>query len=115
MVDFIQMLQHHFSDEPVYVSGNLFIYYEPGNTRTPESVAPDVFVVHGVAKKRRRTYLTWEEGKTPDFVLEVSSHSTHRNDIREKKALVPYLRLRIHTIPMCLKLRSTTSMTRRVR
>ena len=85
MVDFIQMLQHHFSDEPVYVSGNLFIYYEQGNTR--KSVAPDVFVVHGVAKKRRRTYLTWEEGKTPDFVLEVSSHSTHRNDIREKKAL----------------------------
>ena len=85
MVDFIQMLQHHFSDEPVYVSGNLFIYYEPGNTR--KSVAPDVFVVHGVAKKLRRTYLTWEEGKTPDFVLEVSSHSTHRNDIGGKKTL----------------------------
>ena len=85
MVDFIQMLQHHFRDEPVYVSGNLLIYYEPGNTR--KSVAPDVFVVDGVAKKRRRTYLTWEEGKTPDFVLEVSSHSTHRNDIGKKKAL----------------------------
>ena len=85
MVDFIQMLQHHFRDEPVYVSGNLLIYYEEGNSK--KSVAPDVFVVHGVAKKRRRTYRTWEEGKTPDFVLEVSSRSTHRNDIEEKKAL----------------------------
>ena len=28
MVDFIQMLQHHFRDEPVYVSGNLLIYYD---------------------------------------------------------------------------------------
>ena len=85
MVDFIQMLQHHFRDEPVYVSGNLLIYYEEGNSK--KSVALDVFVVHGVAKKRRRTYRTWEEGKTPDFVLEVSSRSTHRNDIEEKKAL----------------------------
>ena len=85
MVDFIQMLQHRFRDEPVYVSGNLLIYYEEGNSK--KSVAPDVFVVHGVAKKRRRTYRTWEEGKTPDFVLEVSSRSTHRNDIEEKKAL----------------------------
>ena len=84
MVDFIQMLQHHFTDEPVYVSGNLLIYYEQG---TRKSVAPDVFVVHGVAKKRRRTYLTWEEGKTPDFVLEVSSHSTSQNDTGEKKVL----------------------------
>ena len=28
MVDSIQMLQHHFRDEPVYVSGNLLIYYD---------------------------------------------------------------------------------------
>ena len=86
MVDFIQMLEHHFvGDEAVYVSGNLLIYYEPGNTG--KSVAPDVFVVHGVAKKQRRTYLIWEEGKTPDFVLEVSSRSTHRKDMSEKKSL----------------------------
>ncbi len=85
MVDFIQMLQYHFREDTVYVSGNLLIYYEPGNTG--KSVAPDVFVVHGVAKKRRRTYLIWEEEKTPDFVLEVSSRSTHRKDMSEKKSL----------------------------
>ena len=85
MVDFIQMLQHHFNDKPVYVSGNLMMYYEEGNKG--KSVSPDVFVVHGVSKKLRRTYLTWEEGKTPDFVLEVSSRSTYRNDIEDKKEL----------------------------
>ena len=85
MVDFIRMLQHHFRDEPIYVSGNLLIYYEEGNVR--KSVSPDVFVVHGIAKKRRRTYLTWEEGQTPDFVLELSSRSTYRHDIGPKKAL----------------------------
>ena len=85
MVDFIQMLQHHFNDKPVYVSGNLMMYYEEGDKS--KSVSPDVFVVHGVSKKLRRTYLTWEEGKTPDFVLEVSSRSTYRNDIEDKKEL----------------------------
>ena len=85
MVDFIHMLEHHFQDAPVYVSGNLMMYYEQGNPR--KSVSPDVFVVHGVSKKDRRTYLTWAEGKTPDFVLEVSSHSTVSNDIGRKKVL----------------------------
>ena len=85
MVDFIQMLQYHFRDDPVYVSGNLLIYYEQGNSK--KSVAPDVFVVFGVSKKQRRTYLTWEEGNTPDFVLELASPSTFRDDMRKKKAL----------------------------
>ena len=31
--------------------------------------------------------MTWEEGKPPDFVLELSSRSTYRNDIGEKKVL----------------------------
>ena len=83
MVDFIQMLQHHFRNDPVYVSGNLLIYYEEGNVK--KSVSPDVFIVQDVAKKRRRTYLIWE--KTPDFVLEVSSRSTYKDDIEKKKDL----------------------------
>ncbi len=85
MVDLIHMLEHHFRDAPFYVSGNLMLYYEEGDTK--KSVSPDVFVVHGVDKKQRRTYLTWAEGKTPDFVLEVSSHSTAPNDIGKKKEL----------------------------
>ena len=86
MVDFIQMLEHHFREaNDVYVSGNLLMYYEDGNPR--KSVAPDVFVVFGVGKKPRRTYLTWEEGNTPDFVLEVASPSTYQHDFGPKKQL----------------------------
>ena len=85
MVAFIQMLQYHFRNKPVYVSGNLLMYYEQGNIK--KCVAPDVFVVFGVSKKRRRTYLTWEEGNTPDFVLELASPSTFRQDMRRKKKL----------------------------
>ena len=64
--------------EDVYVSGDLLIYYEEDNPRV--SIAPDVFVVYGVAKRRRMTYLLWEEGKAPDFVLEVASPNTWRED-----------------------------------
>ena len=86
MMDFILMLEDHFKDvNDVYVSGDLLMYYEEGNIY--KSVAPDVFVVFGVSKKDRRTYRTWEEGYTPDFVLEVASPSTYNNDITTKKTL----------------------------
>lgn len=86
IMDFILMLEDHFKDSnDVYVSGDLLIYYEEGNIY--KSVAPDVFVVFGVSKKDRRTYRTWEEGRTPDFVLEAASPSTYRKDITDKKEL----------------------------
>lgn len=86
MIDFIQMLKHYFRDvNDAYVSGNLLMYYEEGNIY--KSVSPDVFVVFGVSKKRRRTYRTWEEGYTPDFVLELASKSTYRQDLTRKKDL----------------------------
>ena len=86
MIDFIQMLKHHFRNiDDAYVSGNLMMYYEEGNFR--KSVAPDVFVVFGVSKKQRRTYRTWEEGQTPDFILEVASKSTYAQDLTYKKDL----------------------------
>ncbi len=86
MIDFIQMLKHYFRNvNDVHVSGNLLMYYEEGNPR--KSVSPDVFVAFGVSKKQRRTYKIWEEGHAPDFVLEVASPSTYRNDLTHKKEL----------------------------
>lgn len=86
MIDFLQMLKHHFeSTNDVYVSGNLFIYYEEANPR--KSISPDVFVVFGVEKKQRRTYRTWDEANTPDFVLEVASPGTFTEDMGKKKEL----------------------------
>ena len=75
--------------EDVYVSGDLLMYYEEGNPRV--SVAPDVFVVFGVEDRMRMRYLVWEEGKGPDFVLEVASKSTWREDLGPKREI--YARL----------------------
>ena len=86
MMDSISILENHFKyQNDVYVSGNLLMYYEKGDPR--KSISPDVFVVFGVEKKLRNTYLTWAEANTPDFVLEVASPSTFQKDIGEKKEL----------------------------
>jgi Uma2 family endonuclease len=76
----------------VYVSGNLFIYYEKGN---PEAVvAPDVFVVIGVPKRDRPSYFVWQEGKAPDFVIEITSRATRWEDQGTKRALYAHLQVR---------------------
>ncbi len=80
----VEALSLYFQDrEDVYVSGNLFIYYKQG---IPDAVvAPDVFVVFGVSDRKRLSYKVWQEGgKTPDFVLEVTSATTRNSDEEEK-------------------------------
>src|SRR5487761_477359 len=81
----VYRLQKWFADNPlVYVSGNMFLYYERGNAR--KSVAPDVFVVLGVPRdKPRRVYRVWEEnGHAPDMVIEVTSQSTQYEDMEDE-------------------------------
>jgi Uma2 family endonuclease len=78
-----QTLDFNFAADPmVYVSGNLLMYYERGNKR--KHVSPDVFVVKGVEKKKRLYYLTWEEGKTPNAIIEITSRSTRKEDTDTK-------------------------------
>ena len=79
-------LRDYFRPRPdVYVSGNLLIYYEEGDRHA--SVAPDVFVVIGVPNCPRPIYKVWEEGKGPDFVLEITSRHTRAKDDGPKRAL----------------------------
>ena len=86
MMDLIQTLEAHYAADPaVYVSGNLLLFYEEGNKR--KHVSPDVFVVRGVAKKKRENYLAWDEGKGPDLVIELTSKSTRSEDVKTKMAL----------------------------
>jgi Uma2 family endonuclease len=80
----VEALDIYFQDRnDVYVSGNLFVYYKKG---IPSAVvAPDVFVVFEVDKKKRVSYKVWEEGgKVPNFILEITSASTQENDEEDK-------------------------------
>ncbi len=93
MFELISMLQAFFRDDPhVYISGNLFLYYQEGNPR--QVVAPDVFVVLGVPDQLRRIYKLWEEGVVPAVVFELTSRSTRREDLRSKYDLYERLGMR---------------------
>jgi len=80
----VEALTRYFQDrQDVYVSGNLWLCYKQNVPSA--AVCPDVFVIFGVENRERQSYKVWEEnGKTPDFVLEVTSKKTHRKDEDEK-------------------------------
>ncbi len=85
MIDLIVTLKDWFAADPLaYVSGNEFLYFVEGDPR--RAVSPDVWCVRGIDKTvNRPSYKTWEEGgKAPDLVVEVSSPSTRREDLRKK-------------------------------
>ena len=72
------------------VAGDLLVYDEgvveaDGGVRA-RSIAPDVLVAFGVGERLRDSYVMWQEGKAPDFVLEIASGSTWRRDRDEKPA-----------------------------
>ena len=77
-------LRNRFRDrEDVLVAMELVVYYERGDNTA--WLQPDVQVVFGVGRGgNRSTYRVWEEGKPPDFVLEVASPSTAGHDARYK-------------------------------
>jgi Uma2 family endonuclease len=87
MIDTILVLEDYFAGQPnVHVGGNLLLYYEEGNRR--KHVAPDIFVALDVAKEPPRdNYLVWKEGKAPDFVVEITSKSTRKED-QERKLVI---------------------------
>jgi Uma2 family endonuclease len=87
----VEALRLFFQSRPqVYVSGNLFIYYQEGHPE--KSLSPDVFVIFGVSKRERRSYKVWQEGgKLPSFVLEITSLTTRKQDEEVKPKL--YARL----------------------
>ena len=89
----VEALNTFFADRPeVYVSGNMFVYYRQGD---PEAVvAPDVFVAFQTPKRKRHSYRVWEEGKAPDFVLEITSNATYDKDQGAKVGIYALLKVR---------------------
>ena len=78
------LAQRYRDRNDVYVAGNMLMYYRMNDNGV--KVAPDVFVVFGVPNHWRDSYIIWREnGKAPDFVLEVASPSTYVRDMTEKR------------------------------
>ena len=92
MVYFIEALRQQYRDQEVYVSGNLLLYYVEGDPT--KCVSPDCLVAFGRPAGQRRIYKTWEEGKVPDVVIEVTSSSTRHEDQNTKRHLYARLGVR---------------------
>jgi Uma2 family endonuclease len=86
LAELVIALTNLFEGRPnVYVTGNIFIYYVEGQPQYV--VCPDVCVVFGVAQADREIYQTWRDGRFPQVVIELTSPSTRREDLRSKPAL----------------------------
>ena len=89
VVDSFDCLQRHWRGRrDVFVGSDQFVHWDPAydSRDNPDNspAAPDVYVAFGVANRHRNSYVVWEEGKPPDFVLEVASPSSRREDEQEK-------------------------------
>ena len=74
------MLYTRYVNDPnTFVAMALLLYYTEGEP--VDVVAPDLFVSRGVPNRHRDWYKVWEEGKVPDFALEVSSEETAKDNL----------------------------------
>ncbi len=87
LTETVHVLRRRYRDRSdVYVAGNLLLYYRMNDNEV--RVAPDVLVVFGVEDYPRDSYIVWrEDGKTPDFVMEIASPGTYSRDVTEKRAI----------------------------
>jgi len=71
--------------EDGFIGGNMFVYFSLAQVRNQSFKGPDFFVVLGVPKGERKSWVVWEEGKGPDVVIELLSESTAAVDKTVKK------------------------------
>ena len=84
------LLRYHYAGQPgTLVDTGAFVFYDPTDM-TRRRFRPDLYIVFGVDREsvlQRNGYIIDEAGKPPDFVLEVASPTTYRNDLRNKPVL----------------------------
>ncbi len=84
----IEPLRSYWAErEDVFVGGNMFVYFSPDQVLTHDFRGPDVFVVQGVERRERKSWVVWQEGKGPDVVIELLSETTAAKDKEEKKRI----------------------------
>ena len=81
------LLEHFGNRETTLVAGEHYVSREPVRS-TAGLHYPDLLVAFAVAPAayyRRNGYVISEQGKPPDFVLEIASRATGQNDVRNKR------------------------------
>jgi Uma2 family endonuclease len=80
---------HYRPRTDYFVAGNMFLYYSREQARNRDYRGPDFFFVDEVDGGRpRKFWAVWEEeGRYPDFIMELLSASTAQVDLTTKKRL----------------------------
>ena len=81
------LVQHLGNPDTTLVSAELYISQSPGSGRSGRR-RPDLLIAFDVdpeAYYRSNGYIITEQGKPPDFVLEVASESTSETDLGSKR------------------------------
>ena len=90
LLEIFTLLSAYFTDfhrrPDIFLDANTILCYDPDDLNV--RVSPDVYLAFGVdthAIRERKLYLPWEAGKPPDWVLEIASSSTSREDVGRKR------------------------------
>ena len=81
------LVQHLGNPETTLVAGERYITREPG-APAEERMAPDLLVAFNADPQAYRDdngYVISEQGKPPDFVMEIASRSTGQHDVEKKR------------------------------
>lgn len=71
-----------------FAGANMSVYYSIRQLKQEDVRGPDFFVVLNTERKERKSWVVWDEdGKYPNFILEILSDSTAKNDRGLKKQL----------------------------
>jgi Uma2 family endonuclease len=86
LMDVLMVLWAERTD--VFIGGNMFVYFSPNQVLSEDFRGPDFFVVQGVERRDRKSWIVWQEGgKGPDVVVELLSESTAHIDKTRKKQI----------------------------
>ena len=89
LIVLLTCLERLWSDRhDFFAGGNLSIYYSIRQRKSEDVRGPDFFVVLDTERRDRKSWVVWaEDGKYPNFILEVLSDRTAQVDRGLKKQL----------------------------
>ncbi len=85
----IELLETNWKGRRFYCGGNMFVYFSIEQVRNRDFRGPDFFAVLNVDHDKPRQYWAiWDEGgRFPDFILELLSPTTLKDDLVTKKEI----------------------------
>lgn len=89
LILFLTCLEWFWGDRSdFFVGGNVTIFYNLNQLTSRDFRGPDLFVVSNTERRERKSWMVWaEDGKYPNFILELLSDSTAKVDRGIKKQL----------------------------